>query len=778
MSKALRCSVLPLRELVLFPSEVVSIRVGRLPSINALESALNRDDKTIVLVSQIDRRTEDPTAADVFTTGVLAHLSSSDVVSKGQRQVRIVEVTVLQRVRLLDLGCNENGYYGRYEPIEQHEPPLAVGRELSQLILSKINEINRLVRGRYSTVELLSEPTFSRMLDRACSILHLDVLARQELLEELDTNVRAEAVLLALEVELATHRQDARRAETDRRKARRDGPIGSARHTDTDVDELRAMAAEADLPDPARDRLERELARLERMHVMSAEANVLRTWVEQVLQVPWSTLTEDRLGLREAATILDAAHHGLDDPKDRILEYLAVRSQSHRATGPVLCLVGPPGVGKTSLARSVAQAMGREFVRVALGGVADEAQVRGHRRTYVGAMPGRIIGALQRAKSLNPVLLLDELDKLDQSLRGDPAAALLEVLDPEQNHSFRDHYLEIGVDLSQVLFLCTANTEARLPAPLLDRLEVLRLSGYSEAEKVVIAERFLVPKCLENAGFAPGQVRFTRTALVRVIRSYTREAGVRGLDRALAQCARRLTRECLERTPDMRVSALGPLLIGMSRIERYLGPPLPQRSPMRGGTTAGVGFGLSWSAIGGDVLRIEVVRVAGEGRLQLTGRLGDVMKESAELALSFLKAHAAKLGINPAEMSHNDIHVHLPEGAQPKEGPSAGLALALSMWSCLVAEELPFDMAYTGELTLTGLVLPVGGLREKLLAAQRHGIKRVVYPADNQSQIDALPRKLKQSMELIAVSSIFELREVLAIQPYGEMKMPPSHVDA
>ena len=778
MSKALRCSVLPLRELVLFPSETVSIRVGRLASINALEAAIRSKHRTIVLVSQIDRRTEDPTAADVFTTGVLARLAEFEPSHQEPSHVRIVEVTVLQRVRLLDLGCDEQGYFGHYELIDQRDLSLAAGRELSQLILSKLNEINRLVRGRYSTVELLSEPSLSRLLDRVSSILHLDVLTRQELLEELDLNARAQAILLALEVELATHRQDARREESDRRKARRDGGASGGRLADHDLDELRAWVAETELPDAARDRVERELGRLERMHVMSAEANILRTWVQNVLQVPWSTMTTDRLGLREAADILDRAHHGLRDPKDRILEYLAVRSQSRRASGPVLCLAGPPGVGKTSLARSVAQAMGREFVRVALGGVADEAQIRGHRRTYVGAMPGRIIGALQRAKSLNPVLLLDELDKLDQSLRGDPAAALLEVLDPEQNHSFRDHYLELGVDLSQVLFLCTANREERLPAPLLDRLEVLRLSGYSEEEKVAIAERFLIPKCLEGAGFAPGQVRFTRTALVRVIRNYTREAGVRGLDRALAQCARRLTRTCLERHPNVLVGELGQLQIGIARIERFLGAALPQRTPLRGGPTIGVSLGLSWSSVGGDVLRIEAVRVPGEGRLHLTGRLGEVMKESAELALSFLKAHALSLGINFEELSRYDVHVHLPEGAQPKEGPSAGLALALAIWSCLVGKELPFDMAYTGELTLTGLILPVGGLRAKLLAAQRYGLKRVVYPVDNQPQVDALPRKLRRSMELIPLHSIFELREVLTVPTRSGRKRPPSHVDA
>jgi len=778
MSKARTLPVLPLRELVVFPGQTIQLRVGREASLAALEVALGSTAQNLVLVSQVDRRTQDPGAGDVFTIGVLAQVRASGLSRKTNRRVHRIEVEILRRVRLLDLGCKDAGYYGRIEDVDEDRLALARSRELCQSILSKLNEINRFDRGRYPTAELLLEQDFSTLLDQVAGLIDLDVLARQELLEELDLEARAQGVLLALEVELATHRQRMQRAESARYQSRRADAGSPSRSEDDEVDELRAQVAETELSDEARDRVERELVRLERMHVMSAEANVLRNWVEQVLRVPWSRFTEDRLVLAHAAKLLDAEHHGLADPKDRILEYLAVRSQSPRASGPVLCLVGPPGVGKTSLARSVAGSMGREFVRVALGGVADESQIRGHRRTYVGAMPGRIIGALQRAQTMNPVLLLDELDKLDANLRGDPAAALLEVLDPEQNHAFRDHYLELGVDLSQVLFLCTANREDRLPTPLLDRLEVLRLSGYSEEEKVEIARRFLAPKRLLDAGFAPGQVTFTQSALVHAVRSYTRESGVRGLDRVLARCARRLTRECLEEQPDQVVSEAGSKRISASRLKRFLGPALPGRSPVHAAGVSGVSLGLSWSQVGGDVLRIEAVCIPGQGRLRCTGHLGDVMKESAELAFSFLRSQHSRLGEAGDRLADHDLHLHLPEGAQPKEGPSAGVAVALAMLSCLTGKPLPADLACTGELTLTGLVLPVGGLREKFLAAQRYGLKRVVYPAANQDQVDALPNTIKRSLELIPINSFSELAICIDFEAGTLNPCASTHVDA
>ena len=777
MTATERLPVLPLRELVLFPGATATLRVGRQASLEALAAASASQTRRLALVSQVDRRVDDPVAADVFTIGVQARIAR--VVDAGSAEgAREVELVVERRLRLAEFDRDPAGYFAMVEGLEQGTLPLTQGRDARRLIISKLNEVNRLVSQRYATVELVSESRFDRFIDRVCQMLYLDTLARQELLEELDLAARARAVALALEVELASHRQEQRRAESRRRAARGHERGTEQREHDDELDELRAEVAEAELPDAARDRVERELRRLERMHDMSAEANILRQWIEHVLQVPWARCTEDRLALDEASSILDSAHHGLNEPKARILEYLAVRSQSPTAGGPVLCLVGPPGVGKTSLARSTAEAMGREFVRVALGGVADEAQIRGHRRTYVGAMPGRIVAALQRANSRNPVLLLDEIDKLDQNRRGDPASALLEVLDPEQNHSFRDHYLELGVDLSEVVFLCTANQESRLPPPLLDRLEVLRLEGYSEDEKVAIARRFLLPKQFREAGFAPGQVHVTQPALIQIVRAYTEEAGVRQLDRALARCARRLTVECLERGGGDHVSTHGRKTLSLARVSRYLGVPKPMRLPQRGGQVPGVTLGLAWSEIGGSVLRVEVAQVAGSGRLHATGSLGAVMRESAELAWGFLRAHADRLGLSDVDFSALDLYYHLPEGAQPKEGPSAGLALALAAWSAFSDRALPLDTAITGELTLTGLVLPIGGLREKLLAAQRQGLVRVIYPERNQAEVVALPRKLTTTLELVPVASYFEALEVLWGDPTSRAVPAPEPVDA
>jgi ATP-dependent Lon protease len=761
MTNTRRSPVLPLRELVVFPHERVQLRVGRTATIAALNTAINEHDGQIALVSQVDWRVDEPTAGDVFTIGVLAQVLQPKRNQLSATGVVRVEIKALGRLRMLDLGCDESGYFAQIELLEFAEMPLAQSRSLAQQVLGKLNEINRFERGRYPTAELLLLDGLAELIDAVATLFDGGVLLRQELLEELDLGLRAEAVLLALEVELAGQRQSQARRSGVRRNARNANPSPQSQTDADELDDLRAQVAEADLPDAARDRVECELNRLGKMHTMSAEANVLRSWVEQVLQVPFGSFSPDQIVLTEAAKMLDAEHHGLRDPKERILEYLAVRSQSAQASGPVLCLSGAPGTGKTSLARAVAKAMGREFVRVSLGGVADEAQIRGHRRTYVGAMPGRIVGALQRAGTMNPVILLDEIDKLSSHLRGDPAAALLEVLDPEQNHAFADHYMEMGVDLSQVLFLCTANRDDALPAPLLDRLEVLRLAGYSEEEKLLIARKHLVPRQAVQAGFLANQVHFTRPALKRIIRLYTKEAGLRGLERSLAACSRKLTRDCLRRRPQQVVSDCGPLRVGASQVARFLGPPLAETQPWAQTPAVGVGFGLAWSQLGGDVLRIEAVMFPGKGVLVCTGSLGDVMRESANLALSYLRAHATTLSLPENPMKDFDLHLHVPDGAQPKEGPSAGLAVALSMYSVLAQRPLPANFACTGELTLTGSVLPVGGLREKFLAAQRRGLERVFYPRANQVFVDSLANSIHRGLELIPVDHFADLLDGL-----------------
>jgi ATP-dependent Lon protease len=535
------------------------------------------------------------------------------------------------------------------------------------------------------------------------------------------------------------------------------------------MEELRAKVAKAGLPEEARIEAEKQVRRLDQMHAESAEAAVLRTYVDWLVELPWNTSSEDTIDIATARKILDEDHYDLEHIKDRILDYLAVRKLRAGAHGPILCLLGPPGVGKTSLGRSIARALGRKFARISLGGVRDEAEIRGHRRTYVGAMPGRLIQALKQAGTNNPVLLLDEVDKLGADNRGDPSAALLEVLDPEQNNTFRDHYLGVNFDLSKVLFIATANLPETIPAPLRDRMETLRLSGYSEEEKLVIAERYLVPKQVAEAGLTSNEIVVGRPVVRRIVAEYTREAGLRELERLIAQLARKVARRVVEQREQARAAAPakgaahkkapGPV-IDAEELATYLGPPRYLPEERRGADEIGTVNGLAWTPYGGEVLHIEAQTMAGKGSLILTGQLGDVMKESAQAALSFARAYALTLGLGTEFYAAREIHIHVPQGAVPKDGPSAGVAMACSLVSLISGVPIRHDVAMTGELTLRGKVLPIGGLKEKLLAATRNGITTCIIPAGNAPELSEIPPHVLEKLTIKPVRTVDEALDI------------------
>jgi ATP-dependent Lon protease len=763
----LKLPVLPLRELVVFPTSRHPLRVGRVRSICGLQRAFGDPKRQVVLVAQVDRRVEEPGASDLFAMGVLARIVEPDAPYDDVQSVWSVVVEGISRVRILGLSTNDRGIAADVEVVRQTEPPAARAKGLRQRVIAKVDQLVREGRSGIDRNQLLAVGSLAVLTDMVAEKLDLDLLSRQELVEELDVTQRVQSILRSLDQDIADarfqRRQGGRRAG---------GPaLADAPAFDDSHDALRARVASAELPADARERVERELQRLERMPAASGEANVLRGWVESVLELPWGVSSHDHNDLRAAHRVLDEDHCGLDEPKARMLEYLAVRSQVREARGPILCLSGPPGVGKTSLARSVARALGRQFVRIALGGVHDEAQVRGHRRTYVGAMPGRIVQSLQRVGTMNPVILLDELDKLSTNFRGDPAAALLEVLDPQQNKHFVDHYVQLDLDLSGILFLCTANDVGAIPAALRDRLEIIHLSGYTEQEKSVIARQHLVPRQAQQAGLDPAQVGVTQDGLNFLIRRYTREAGVRSLERAIGSCLRKITRRYLEAEPDRRAAEGPGFRLTPKRIARLLGKPLFSDHLPEFGERPGLCNGLAWSEYGGSVLHVEVALLPGTGKIETTGKLGEVMRESVSTALSYIRAHADDLGLTRDWYRGVDVHLHVPAGGIPKEGPSAGIAIATALASALLDAPVRGDVAMTGEVTLRGRVLPVGGIKEKLLAAHRHGLRTVVFPADNERDLDDLPAEIRAALELVPVHWVEEVwrlalnRPGLALEP-------------
>jgi ATP-dependent Lon protease len=755
--------VLPLRDIVVFPQMIVPLFVGRDKSVAALESAMAAD-KQIFLVSQLDPAEDEPDRDALYDMGVIAAVLQLLKLPDGT--VRVL-VEGQQRATLTAMSPAGEHLSAEVEPVEGEEPE---GPEVSALMRSVIEQfenyskLNKKLPAE-TAVQLAQIEEASKLADSVAANINIKVSDKQALLAELNPVRRLEMVFAFMEGELGVLQVEKRirsRVKRQMEKTQREyylneqlkaiqrelGNEGEEGEGD-ELAELARKVAKTKLSKEARSKATQELKKLKAMAPMSAEATVSRNYLDVLLGLPWGKKSKVKKDIEEAQAILDEDHYGLEKVKDRIVEYLAVQARTNKLKGPILCLVGPPGVGKTSLGRSIARATGREFVRQSLGGVRDEAEIRGHRRTYIGSLPGKIVSNLRKAGTSNPLFLLDEIDKLGQDFRGDPASALLEVLDPEQNSKFQDHYLEIDYDLSDVMFVTTANT-MDMPQPLLDRMEIIRLEGYTEDEKVEIATRHLIPKQIESHGLKEGELVFAASGLRSLIQHYTREAGVRTLEREIAKVARKALRRILEgKTEKVELTAdnIGDFS-GVRRFRHGMGEEEDQ---------IGAVTGLAWTEVGGELLTIEAVTVPGKGQIKTTGKLGEVMQESVQAAFSFVRARSPSYGVKPSLFGRKDIHVHLPEGAVPKDGPSAGVGMVTAIISTLTGIPVRRDVAMTGEVTLRGRVLPIGGLKEKLLAALRGGIKKVLIPAENEKDLVEIPAAIRDGLEIVPLSHVDEV---------------------
>ncbi|WP_027237191.1 endopeptidase La [Leisingera caerulea] len=762
--------VLPLRDIVVFPHMIVPLFVGREKSVRALEEVM-ADDKQILLSSQIDPSEDDPETDSIYTVGVLANVlqllklpdGTVKVLVEGQSRVKITEFL-------------ENDDYFEAKAEELAEMPGDV-TTTEALVRTVGDEFERYAKVRknipeeaLSAVGETAEP--AKLADLVAGHLGIDVERKQELLETLSVSERLEKVYGLMQGELSVLQVEKKiktRVKSQMEKTQREyylneqmkaiqKELGDGEEGAGEIAELEEKIAATKLSKEAREKADAELKKLKNMSPMSAEATVVRNYLDWMLSIPWGTKSRVKKDLNKAQEILDADHYGLEKVKERIVEYLAVQQRSAKLKGPILCLVGPPGVGKTSLGKSVAKATGREFIRISLGGVRDESEIRGHRRTYIGSMPGKIIQALKKAKTTNPLILLDEIDKMGQDFRGDPASAMLEVLDPEQNNTFMDHYLEVEYDLSNVMFLTTSNSY-NMPGPLLDRMEIIPLSGYTEDEKREIAKQHLISKQVKNHGLKAKEFELTEDAVTEMIRTYTREAGVRNLEREIAKVARKSLTKIVKKEADS-------VTVTPENLDEFLGVPKFRFGLAEKEDQVGVVTGLAYTSVGGELLSIEALRLPGKGRMKTTGKLGDVMKESIEAASSYVRSVSPKLGIKPPKFDHWDIHVHVPEGATPKDGPSAGLAMVTSIVSVLTQIPVRKDIAMTGEVTLRGNALAIGGLKEKLLAALRGGVKTVLIPQENEKDLPDIPDNVKEGLEIIPVSHVSEvLKHALVSQP-------------
>jgi len=758
--------VLPLRDIVVFPHMIVPLFVGREKSVAALESAMAAD-KSIFLVAQLDPAEDDPDRDALYDVGVVATVLQLLKLPDGT--VRVL-VEGKQRARLAELSEDAAHLTASVDLIEEIA---AEGTEISALMRSVVDQFENYARlnkklPAETSVQLGQIDEASKLADAVAANISIKVADKQALLIELDPAKRLEMAFALMEGELGVLQVEKKirsRVKRQMEKTQREyylneqlkaiqRELGNSDGEDggDELAELASKIAKLKLSKEARSKANAELKKLRAMAPMSAEATVVRNYLDVLLGLPWGKKSKLKKDIAAAQAVLDADHHGLEKVKDRIVEYLAVQARTNKLKGPILCLVGPPGVGKTSLGRSIAKATGREFVRQSLGGVRDEAEIRGHRRTYIGSLPGKIVTNLKKAGTSNPLFLLDEIDKLGQDFRGDPASALLEVLDPEQNNKFQDHYLEIDVDLSDVMFVCTANS-LNLPQPLLDRMEIIRLEGYTEDEKVEIAREHLLDKQVDAHGLKADEFELTEGGLRDLIRYYTREAGVRTLEREIAKLARKSLRRILE-GKDSRVVITPENLSDFAGVQKYrfgVGEEEDQ---------VGAVTGLAWTEVGGELLTIEAVTVPGKGAINTTGKLGDVMKESVQAAYSFVKARAPAYGIKPSLIARKDIHIHLPEGAVPKDGPSAGIGLTTAIVSTLTGIPVRKEIAMTGEVTLRGRVLPIGGLKEKLLAALRGGITTVLIPKENEKDLVEIPSTIREGLKIIPVSHVDEVLEL------------------
>lgn len=765
--------LLALRGTIVFPNMVTPLEVGRELSIYALEAAMT-GDKKLVLAAQKDASIVEPLPEDIYNVGTICEIKQLLKMPEGQ--IRVL-MEGLQRVEIRYFIEDGNYFKVAVEPRESivtHDMETeALRRSVLDFFEKYVRMSKKIPNEVISSVNSISDP--DRFADAVAGQIASTIEERQPLLEELYTKKRLEMLLQLLSKELDLLELEKKIQLKVRKQMERtqreyylreqmkaiQGELGDKDEKLSEVDEYKRKLAAVKLPKDAKAKVVHELHRFEKMPPMAAEAVVVRNYLDWMLSLPWSKTTKDRLDINRAEEILDRDHYGLTQVKQRILEYLAVRQLTKQLKGPILCLVGPPGVGKTSLARSVADSLGRKFVRISLGGIRDEAEIRGHRRTYVGALPGRIIQAMKAAGSRNPVFLLDEIDKLGMDFRGDPTSALLEALDPEQNHSFSDHYLEVPFDLSQVMFLTTANVLHQIPPPLRDRMEVIEIPGYTEHEKLEIAKRHLWPKQLVAHGLVADQVQISENALTKVISDYTREAGVRNLERSLAAVCRKIAAEIVR-------GGKTPVRVTVSSLHKYLGVPKYQHHMIDSEDRVGVATGLAFTAVGGEILSIEVTIVKGKGNITLTGKLGEVMRESAQTAISYIRSRTDQLNIDPDFHEKYDIHVHVPEGAIPKDGPSAGITIATAVVSALTGKPVRRDLAMTGEITLRGRVLPIGGVKEKLLAAHRSGITHVILPKDNQMHLEDIPEDVLRKMEIEFVDHMDNVLEIALVGNEGQ----------
>ena len=756
--------VLPLRDVVVFPYMVMPLFVGRAKSINALEEAMN-DDKQLLLVSQREADLEEPTPEDLFDVGTIANIIQLLKLPDGTVKV-LVEGQ--QRAKILSIEDGEKCFSAQITPIET---TYADEKELHVVRSTVLSEFeNYLTLNKKVPADILNAiqriDNVDRFADTMAAHLPVAVHHKQNALEIVDVQARLEFLLGIMESEadiLQVEKRIRGRVKKQMEKSQRNyylseqikairKEMDSGENEDTidEVEQLRQKVEAAGMPAEVRDKVENELQKLKMMSAMSSEATVVRSYIEWMIQVPWHQRSKVKKDISKAQQVLDADHYGLERVKERILEYLAVQARLNKVKGPILCLVGPPGVGKTSLGQSIANATGRKYVRMALGGVRDEAEIRGHRKTYIGALPGKLIQKMAKVGVKNPLFLLDEIDKMASDMRGDPASALLEVLDPEQNTTFNDHYLEVDYDLSDVMFVATSNS-MNIPGPLLDRMEVIRLSGYTEDEKLNIAMRHLLAKQIERNGLKKGELTVEESAILDIIRYYTREAGVRGLEREISKICRKAVKNLLV-NPKLKS-----ITVNSDNLHDYLGVKRFEFGKADTQNRIGEVTGLAWTEVGGDLLTIETASVVGKGKLTYTGSLGDVMKESIQAAMTVVRARAEKLGINSEFHEKRDIHIHVPDGATPKDGPSAGIAMCTALVSCLTGNPVRADVAMTGEISLRGKVLPIGGLKEKLLAAHRGGIKTVLIPKENVKDLEEIPENVKQNLAIHAVETIDEV---------------------
>lgn len=771
-NKVRRLPLLPLRGLLVYPSMVLHLDVGREKSVKALEKSMV-DDSMILLCSQSEVNIEEPTTEDIYRIGTIAKVRQMLKLPNGTIRV-LVEGVV--RAEIIEFISNDEYYEVQIKELPEQESTDSEVDALMRTVLTQfenyINLSKKVTPETLAAVSDIDEP--GRLADVICSHLSLKIKDKQEILETIDVKERLEKLLAILNNErevLELERKISQRVKKQMEKTQKEyylreqmkaiqKELGDKEGRAGEVEELRSQLAEAQVPEKVKERIEKEIDRLEKMPATSAEGGVIRNYIDWLLGLPWSHFTEDDLDINRAEEILNQDHYGLEKPKERVLEYLAVQQLVKKLKGPILCLVGPPGVGKTSIARSIARSLGREFIRISLGGVRDEAEIRGHRRTYVGAMPGRIIQGMKNAGTANPVFLLDEIDKMAMDFRGDPASALLEVLDPEQNSTFSDHYIEVPFDLSNVMFVTTANAVHNIPRPLLDRMEVLYIPGYTEIEKLHIGRNYLLPKQEKDHGLQEGQLNVDDAALMRIVREYTREAGVRNLEQQISSVCRKAAKQL--------VSGLtNAVQVRYDSVKDYLGPPKFRFGVAEEFDQIGAVTGLAWTEVGGDTLVIEVTVMPGNGKLTLTGKLGDVMKESAQAAFSYTRSRVEQLRIPPDFHEKVDIHIHIPEGAIPKDGPSAGITMGTALISALTNIPVSKEVAMTGEITLRGRVLPIGGLKEKSLAAHRAGIRRIIIPRDNVKDIEEIPESVRSDLTFIPVAHMDEVLEHALVKPVG-----------